>query len=56
MHRPLSRYVHVMGACGLVIYDMEEPAPPAGFLAEAWEYREASSIPRLMVVRARRDR
>ena len=54
MHRPLSRYVHVMGTCGLVIDDMEEPAPPPGFLAEAWEYREASSIPRLMVLRARR--
>jgi SAM-dependent methyltransferase len=54
MHRPLSRYVHVMGAVGLLIDDMAEPAPPPGFLAEAWEYREAATIPRLMLIRARR--
>jgi SAM-dependent methyltransferase len=54
MHRPLGRYVHVMGTEGLLIEDMEEPPPPAGFLAAAPEYGEASTIPRLMVVRARR--
>jgi SAM-dependent methyltransferase len=54
MHRPLGRYVHVMGASGLLIEDMEEPPPPPGFLAEAWEYREAATIPRLMLIRARR--
>ena len=54
MHRPLSRYIHVMGEVGLLIDDMDEPPPPPGFLAEAWEYREAASIPRLMVIRARR--
>ncbi|HEY7107531.1 MAG TPA: class I SAM-dependent methyltransferase [Acidimicrobiia bacterium] len=54
MHRPLSRYVHVMGQVGLLIDDMEEPAPPPGFLAAAPEYAAASSIPRLMVIRARR--
>jgi SAM-dependent methyltransferase len=54
MHRPLSRYVHVMGAVGLLIEDMDEPPPPPGFLSEAWEYREASTIPRLMLLRARR--
>ena len=54
MHRPLSRYVHVMGAVGLLIEDMEEPPPPPGFITEAWEYREASTIPRLMLLRARR--
>jgi hypothetical protein len=43
-----------MGAAGLLIDDMEEPPPPPGFLSEAWEYREASSIPRLMLLRARR--
>jgi len=56
MHRPLSRYVHVMGAVGLLIEDMDEPAPPPGFLAAASEYGDASSIPRLMVLRARRVR
>jgi SAM-dependent methyltransferase len=54
MHRPLSRYVQVMGASGLLIEDMDEPAPPPGFLSEAWEYREAVTIPRLMLIRARR--
>jgi SAM-dependent methyltransferase len=54
MHRPLGRYVHVMGASGLLIEDMEEPPPPPGFMAEAWEYREAATIPRLMLIRARR--
>jgi SAM-dependent methyltransferase len=54
MHRPLSRYIHVMGEVGLLIDDMEEPAPPPGFLAEAWEYGDAATIPRLMLLRARR--
>jgi SAM-dependent methyltransferase len=54
MHRPLSRYVQVMGEMGLLIDSMDEPAPPPGFLAEAWEYTAAASIPRLLVIRARR--
>jgi SAM-dependent methyltransferase len=54
MHRPLSRYIHVMGQVGLLLEDMDEPAPPPGFLDEAWEYGAASSIPRLMLLRARR--
>jgi SAM-dependent methyltransferase len=54
MHRPLSRYVQVMGASGLLIEDMDEPPPPPGFLAEAWEYGAAATIPRLMLIRARR--
>ena len=43
-----------MGEVGLLIEDMDEPAPPPGFLAAAAEYGDASSIPRLMVLRARR--
>ena len=54
MHRPLSRYVHVMGEVGLLIDDMDEPPPPPGFLAVAQEYRDAAAIPRLMLIRARR--
>ena len=54
MHRPLSRYVQVMGEVGLLIDHMDEPPPPPGFLAAAWEYEEAASIPRLMLIRARR--
>lgn len=54
VHRPLSRYIHAMGEVGLLVEDMEEPAPPPGFLARAREYAEAASIPRLLVLRARR--
>jgi SAM-dependent methyltransferase len=54
IHRPLSRYVHLMGASGLLIEDMDEPPPPPGFLAEAWEYEAAATIPRLMLILARR--
>jgi SAM-dependent methyltransferase len=54
LHRPLSRYVHALGEMGLLIEDLEEPPPPPGFLDEAWQYQEASTIPRLMMVRARR--
>ena len=54
MHRPLSRYVQVMGEVGLLIDSMDEPPPPPGFLAAAWEYEEAATIPRLLLIRARR--
>ena len=52
VHRPLSRYVNAMSAAGLVIRRMEEPPPPPGFLARAAEYREAATIPRLLLLRA----
>ncbi len=54
IHRPLSRYVNAMAVNGLVIERMEEPAPPPGFLARADEYAEAASIPRLLLLNARR--
>lgn len=54
MHRPLGRYINVMADCGLLVERMEEPPPPPGFVARAPEYREAASIPRLMVLRARK--
>ncbi len=54
IHRPLSRYVHAMGAAGLSIDDMEEPPPPPGFLAETGDFPEAATIPRVLVLRARR--
>ncbi len=53
VHRPLSRYVRAMGEVGLLLEDMEEPPPPAGFLEAAWEYEQAITIPRLMALRAR---
>jgi len=52
VHRPLSRYVNAMAATGLFVTRMEEPAPPPGFLAIAEEYEFASTIPRLLVLRA----
>ena len=51
IHRPLSRYVNALAAHGLVLIHMEEPAPPAGFLARAPEYPDAASIPRLLLLR-----
>ncbi len=53
-HRPLSRYVHALAAAGLVVVDLDEPAPPPGFLARAPEYAEAATIPRLLVLLAER--
>lgn len=53
MHRPLSRYINVMADCGLLLDHMDEPPPPPGFLAQAPEYGDAASIPRLLVLRAR---
>ena len=52
VHRPLSAYVNGLADRGLVVTRMEEPAPPAGFLALAEEYSEAASIPRLLFLRA----
>jgi SAM-dependent methyltransferase len=54
VHRPLSQYVNAMAAHGLLIDRMEEPAPPEGFLAKAVEYRAAATIPRLLLLVARR--
>jgi len=54
VHRSLSRYVHAMGQAGLLIEDMEEPPPPATLLSEEWTFPEASTIPRMLVMRARR--
>ncbi len=48
IHRPLSRYVNSLSESGLRLVRMEEPAPPAGFLARAAEYQAAATIPRLL--------
>ena len=55
IHRPLSRYVNAMAACGLLVTRMEEPAPPPGFLARAEEYRDAATIPRLLALQAEKS-
>ena len=54
IHRPLGRYVRALGAAGLLIEDLEEPPPPAGFVADAWGFPEALTIPRVLLIRARR--
>ena len=54
VHRPLSQYVNAMGERGLLIERMEEPRPPDGFLARAPEYRDAATIPRLLLLFARK--
>jgi SAM-dependent methyltransferase len=55
VHRPLSRYVNTLAANGLSVERMEEPPPPAGFLARASEYVAAATIPRLMLLLVRAD-
>ncbi|MGC8464572.1 MAG: methyltransferase domain-containing protein [Acidimicrobiales bacterium] len=50
VHRPLSRYVNALADVGLYLRHMDEPAPPQGFLAQAWEYQEAAQIPRLLAL------
>ena len=52
VHRPMSRYVNAMAANGLLITEMAEPAPPAGFIAKAAEYADAATIPRLLLLHA----
>jgi len=54
VHRPLSQYVNAMAQNGLLIERMEEPMPPEGFLARAPEYRDAATIPRLLLMVARK--
>jgi SAM-dependent methyltransferase len=53
VHRPLSHYVNTMARHGLLVERMEEPMPPEGFLAKAKEYRDAATIPRLLLLVAR---
>lgn len=55
VHRPLSRYVNAMADAGMHVRRMEEPAPPPGFLARAQEYRDAATIPRLLLLFAQRS-
>jgi SAM-dependent methyltransferase len=54
LHRPLSRYVNALAAVGLLVEHMDEPAPPPGFIAQAPEYADQATIPRLMVLVTRK--
>lgn len=55
VHRPMSRYVNAMAAAGMHLIEMQEPAPPPGFLEKAGEYGEAGTIPRLLLLHARKE-
>ena len=50
LHRPLSRYLNAAIDCGLGLEKMIEPPPPEGFLAQAQQYLDAATIPRLLVL------
>jgi ubiquinone/menaquinone biosynthesis C-methylase UbiE len=54
LHRPLSRYVNALAEVGLLVEHMVEPAPPPGFVDRAYEYEQASTVPRLLVLVTRR--
>jgi SAM-dependent methyltransferase len=53
-HRPLGRYIHALGAAGLLIDDMVEPSPPHRVLRETGDFPHAASIPRFLLLRALR--
>jgi ubiquinone/menaquinone biosynthesis C-methylase UbiE len=54
VHRPMSRYVNAMAANSLHLIEMQEPEPPQGFLDKAAEYGDANTIPRLLLLHARK--
>ncbi len=54
IHRPLSRYLNALADHGLVLQHMHEPAPPSGFMADAPEFVEAHTVPRLLALRLER--
>jgi SAM-dependent methyltransferase len=54
LHRPVSRYVQAIIDAGLLIDAMEEPAPPTALIRTLWEFPEAATIPRILLLRARR--
>ena len=55
MHRPLSRYINAMSEVGLLLRRMLEPPPPPEFTIQVSEYRDAPTIPRLLVLVYERD-
>jgi SAM-dependent methyltransferase len=50
VHRPLSVYVNALADRGLLVERMLEPPPPEGFLSLSPDYRDAATIPRLLVL------
>lgn len=56
IHRPLSRYVNALAGASLFVERMDEPSPPAGFLAQAPQYEAAGTVPRLLALHTRKLR
>lgn len=54
IHRPLGKYVNAISGAGLLIDELHEPPPPSRFIAETWGYEEAETIPRILLLHARR--
>lgn len=54
IHRPLSRYINALAGASLYVQRMDEPAPPAGFLAQAPQYEAAATVPRLLALHCRK--
>lgn len=50
LHRPLSRYLNAAIDAGFQLTHMAEPPPPPTFLDQASHYRDAATIPRLLVL------
>lgn len=55
-HRTLSHYVNSLSRAGLLVTHMDEPKPPAAFLAQGADYAAASTIPRLLALVTRKHR
>lgn len=50
VHRPLGVYLNAAADAGFVLTHVDEPAPPAGFLAAAPAHAAAAHIPRLLAL------
>ncbi len=55
LHRPLSRYLNALAGAGLTLEFMHEPSPPPGFLAQAVDFSELATVPRLLGLRLRKQ-
>jgi SAM-dependent methyltransferase len=55
LHRPLSRYLNAAIDAGFRLERMLEPPPPDAFLAQAPQYEDAATIPRLLVLHLARS-
>ena len=54
IHRPLSRYMHALGRPVCSSTTWKSPRPPPRLRETVWEFPEASTIPRIVLIHARR--